>query len=52
MIPFTVGVGLGSGIAKGAMAWRKALEPLTPAERQTFLECLRTFEHEMSTDDD
>lgn len=36
-------------LAKGAQAWRKALEPLTPAERRTFIETLRTYEREVSS---
>jgi DNA-binding MarR family transcriptional regulator len=36
-------------LASGAAAWRKALEPLTPAERQMFVDTLRTYEREMST---
>jgi DNA-binding MarR family transcriptional regulator len=39
-------------LAKGAGAWRKALEPLTPAERRTFIETLRTYEREVSAGDD
>jgi len=35
-------------LAGSAAAWRKAFEPLTPAERQTFVETLRTYEREMA----
>ncbi|GGQ12522.1 MarR family winged helix-turn-helix transcriptional regulator [Streptosporangium pseudovulgare] len=31
-------------LAKGARAWRAALEPLTPEERLIFVETLRTYE--------
>lgn len=35
-------------LANGALAWRKAFEPLTPAERKTFIDTLRTYEREMA----
>src|SRR5882757_10151993 len=35
-------------LAGGSAAWRKALAPLTPTERQTFVETLRTYEREMA----
>jgi DNA-binding MarR family transcriptional regulator len=35
-------------LANGAAAWRKAFEPLTPAERRTFVDTLRTYEREMA----
>ncbi|GAA3976108.1 MarR family winged helix-turn-helix transcriptional regulator [Actinomadura viridis] len=31
-------------LALGARAWRTALEPLTPAERRTFIDTLRRYE--------
>ncbi|GII01699.1 MarR family winged helix-turn-helix transcriptional regulator [Planobispora takensis] len=34
-------------LARGARAWRKALEPLTPAERLLFVETLRAYEREV-----
>jgi DNA-binding MarR family transcriptional regulator len=39
-------------LARGATAWRKAFEPLTPAERETFIETLLTYEREVSADED
>jgi DNA-binding MarR family transcriptional regulator len=39
-------------LAVGANAWRKALEPLTPAERQTFVATLLTYEREVAGEDD
>lgn len=38
-------------LAKGATAWRKALEPLTHAQRQMFVETLRAYEREVSAED-
>jgi DNA-binding MarR family transcriptional regulator len=38
-------------LAKGAKAWRKALEPLTYAQRQMFVETLRAYEREVSAED-
>lgn len=38
-------------LAKGARAWRKTLEPLTPAERRLFVETLRAYEREISAAD-
>jgi DNA-binding MarR family transcriptional regulator len=35
-------------LAAGARAWRKALEPLTPAERRLFIETLRTYQREVA----
>ncbi|QKW32679.1 hypothetical protein HUT06_00375 [Actinomadura sp. NAK00032] len=31
-------------LAKGAEAWRQALEPLSPAERRTFIDTFRAYE--------
>jgi DNA-binding MarR family transcriptional regulator len=36
-------------LAKGAEAWKKALQPLTPAQRRTFIETLHTYERELDT---
>jgi DNA-binding MarR family transcriptional regulator len=38
-------------LARGADAWRKALEPLTPAERRTFVETFRTYERLLAGDE-
>lgn len=38
-------------LGTGAGAWRKALEPLTPAERRTFVETLLTYERVASAED-
>jgi DNA-binding MarR family transcriptional regulator len=35
-------------LARGATAWRAALEPLTPDQRQTVVETLRAYERGMS----
>ncbi|MFC4031646.1 MarR family winged helix-turn-helix transcriptional regulator [Streptomyces polygonati] len=35
-------------LARGARAWRTAFEPLSPAERRTFIDTLRTYEREMA----
>ena len=35
-------------LAPGARAWRRALEPLTPAERLTFVTTLRAYEQAIS----
>ena len=35
-------------LAPGAHAWRRALEPLTPAERVTFITTLRAYEQAIS----
>ena len=32
-------------LAAGAKAWRQALEPLTPAQRQMFIDTLNAYEH-------
>ena len=34
-------------LARGAAAWRKALAPLTPSQRQLFVHTLRTYETAM-----
>lgn len=31
-------------LSRGATAWRDALKPLTPAQRRTFIDTLRTYE--------
>ncbi|MEV8637171.1 MarR family winged helix-turn-helix transcriptional regulator [Streptosporangium sp. NPDC051023] len=31
-------------LARGAVAWRRALDPLTPGQRQMFLDTLRAYE--------
>lgn len=36
-------------LARGASAWRAALEPLTPAERQMFIETLHAYERAAET---
>lgn len=35
-------------LAPGATAWRRALEPLTPEQRQMFVDTLRVYEDAMS----
>lgn len=35
-------------LSAGARAWQKALAPLTPAERQTFVDTLAAYEREVS----
>jgi DNA-binding MarR family transcriptional regulator len=35
-------------LARGARAWRKALEPLTPGQRAMFVETLLAYEREVS----
>jgi DNA-binding MarR family transcriptional regulator len=35
-------------LADGARAWRAALDPLTPEQRQMFIETLRAYEREVS----
>lgn len=35
-------------LAGGARAWRAALDPLTPEQRQLFIETLRAYEREVS----
>ncbi|HEY3687928.1 MAG TPA: MarR family winged helix-turn-helix transcriptional regulator [Streptosporangiaceae bacterium] len=37
-------------LSHGAAAWRTALEPLTPAERRTFIATLRAYEEAMGPD--
>ncbi|MCW2920070.1 MAG: transcriptional regulator, Mar family [Actinomycetia bacterium] len=44
-------VAVDAWLAKGAKAWRKALEPLTHAQRQMFVETLRAYEREVSAED-
>lgn len=39
-------------LARGADAWRRALEPLTPEQRQVFVETLRAYEDAMGEDED
>ncbi|MDQ1029762.1 DNA-binding MarR family transcriptional regulator [Streptomyces umbrinus] len=36
-----------SWLENGVNAWRVALEPLSPAERQTFIDTLRVYEREL-----
>ncbi|MCP2343025.1 MarR family winged helix-turn-helix transcriptional regulator [Actinomadura rupiterrae] len=36
--------GISRWLAKGADAWRVALEPLTPSERRAFIETIRRYE--------
>jgi DNA-binding MarR family transcriptional regulator len=36
-------------LANGARAWRAALDPLTPEQRQLFIETLRAYEREVSS---
>jgi DNA-binding MarR family transcriptional regulator len=38
-------------LAPGAAAWRVALEPLTSAERTTFVATLRAYEHAVTSSD-
>jgi DNA-binding MarR family transcriptional regulator len=38
-------------LARGAKAWRVALEPLTPAQRTLVIETLRTYERESTSTD-
>jgi DNA-binding MarR family transcriptional regulator len=35
---------IGDWLARGATAWQKALEPLTPEQRQLFVDTLRAYE--------
>ncbi|MGW8886182.1 MarR family winged helix-turn-helix transcriptional regulator [Streptomyces sp. NPDC055749] len=37
-----------SWLENGVQAWRTALEPLSPAERRTFIETLRVYERELT----
>ncbi|MFI6886677.1 hypothetical protein [Streptosporangium canum] len=37
-------------LARGAQAWRTALEPLTHEQRETFVETLRTYEREAAAE--
>jgi DNA-binding MarR family transcriptional regulator len=39
-------------LARGATAWRQALEPLTPDERRMFVDTLRAYEAAMGAEDD
>jgi DNA-binding MarR family transcriptional regulator len=39
-------------LARGAGAWRRALEPLTPDERRMFVDTLRAYEAAMGAEDD
>jgi DNA-binding MarR family transcriptional regulator len=39
-------------LSKGAHAWRTALQPLTPAQRQTVVETLQAYERELSSDEE
>lgn len=41
-------VAVAEWLGKSADAWRLALEPLTPAERSTFVRTLRVYEDEIS----
>ncbi|MFC4503085.1 MULTISPECIES: MarR family winged helix-turn-helix transcriptional regulator [Streptomyces] len=41
-----------SWLAPGAAAWRKALAPLTPDQRQTFVDTLLTYEAAVSGEED
>ncbi|MBC6463670.1 MarR family winged helix-turn-helix transcriptional regulator [Actinomadura sp. HBU206391] len=38
-------------LAKGAEAWKKALQPLTPAQRRTFIDTLHVYERELNAAD-
>jgi DNA-binding MarR family transcriptional regulator len=38
-------------LGRGAEAWRKALEPLTPQERRMFVDTLRAYESAVSGED-
>jgi DNA-binding MarR family transcriptional regulator len=38
-------------LSRGARAWRTALQPLTPAQRQTVIETLQVYERELSSDE-
>jgi DNA-binding MarR family transcriptional regulator len=37
-------------LARGAQAWRKALEPLTPEQRRMFIDTLLAYEREVTTE--
>jgi DNA-binding MarR family transcriptional regulator len=37
-------------LGRGAKAWRKALEPLTPAQRRLFVDTLHAYEREATAD--
>lgn len=37
-------------LARGAQAWRTALEPLTHEQRERFVETLRTYERETAAE--
>jgi DNA-binding MarR family transcriptional regulator len=39
-------------LARGANAWRAALEPLTPAQRQIVVDALHAYEQGIATEDD
>ncbi|WHM40469.1 hypothetical protein [Streptomyces sp. BPTC-684] len=46
-----LGVTGSAWLAPGATAWRRALEPLTPEQRQMFVDTLRVYEDAMSGGD-
>lgn len=39
-------------LARGATAWRTALQPLTPAQRKLFIDTLRTYEEAAASEGD
>ncbi|WP_219412568.1 MarR family winged helix-turn-helix transcriptional regulator [Pseudonocardia nigra] len=39
-------------LAKSGRAWRRVLEPLTPAERRMFVETFRAYERELAAPDE
>ncbi|GLY68823.1 MarR family winged helix-turn-helix transcriptional regulator [Amycolatopsis taiwanensis] len=39
-------------LARGATAWQRALEPLTPAERQMVIDTLHAYQQAVETSDD
>jgi DNA-binding MarR family transcriptional regulator len=39
-------------LAAGAKAWRHALEPLAPAQRQMFIDTLKAYEHALEDTED
>ncbi|WP_328718027.1 MarR family transcriptional regulator [Streptomyces sp. NBC_00247] len=41
-----------SWLARGARAWRQALNPLTPEQRHMFVQTLRAYEAAMADDED
>ena len=47
-LPANTGAAIEQWLAPGARAWRRALEPLTPDERVTFITTLRAYEQAIS----